>query len=130
MAMKDGLVNLSGFKGINNVLKPENTPSEYLKKAENVNIDKAGNVLKRSGYSLLNSGHYSALWSNNDKCYAVKEGDLIEINPDYTYTVLKSGIGNIELCFEEVNGLVYFTSQQINGVIENGSITSIPDSRV
>lgn len=123
MAIQSELVKIEGFKGINNVLKPENTPNEYLKKADNVNIDKRGNILKRKGYSIVDSGAYTSVWSNNSKCYGVKNGDLVEVRNDYSTSVLLANIGN-NLSFVEVNGIVYFSSSTVNGAIHNGSVRS------
>lgn len=113
---------VDSFKGINNVLLPENTGEDYLKEADNVNIDKSGRISKRKGYTLEDSGNYTCIWSNDTftKCYAVKDGDLIEIFRDLTNLTIRADIGNISLSFEEINGITYYTSNTVNGIIENG----------
>jgi len=120
MARQEPLVKQTGFAGINNVLKPENTPPEFLKEAVNVDIDKAGNIHKRDGYSLVSAGNYQSIWANGDLCYAVKDNDLIRINADYTESTLKPDTGALD--FTELNGLIYFTSDTANGVIDNGVV--------
>jgi len=115
-------VVIDSFKGLNNVLSPESTSQDYLKEVDNVNIDKSGRMSKRKGYTLEDSGDYTTIWSNDTftKCYAVKNGDLIEIFQDLTNTVIRADVGNISLSFEEINSVVYYTSNNVNGVIENG----------
>jgi len=120
MARQEPLVKLSGFAGINNVLKPENTQPEFLKVADNVDIDKTGNIHKRDGYSIVSPGNYQSIWSNGAVCYAVKDNNLVRINADYSTELLKPDTG--ELDFIEVNGLVYFTSATISGIIDNGIV--------
>lgn len=64
---------------------------------------------------------YSSLWANStgDKCYAIKDNDLVKINYDLSLTVLSAGVGPLELSFEEIEDVVYFTSPSYNGIIEN-----------
>jgi len=115
-------VVIDSFKGLNNVLRPESTSPDYLKEVDNINIDKSGRLSKRKGYTLEDEGNYSALWSNDTYtlCYAVKDGDLIEINSDLSTSLIRANVGNIDISFEEVNNVVYYTSQSVNGIIENG----------
>ena len=131
MARQDELVNIGGFNGLNNVLRPENTPDDYLKTADNVDIDKAGKIHKRKGYSLVDSGDYSSIWSNGSRCMAVKDGDLVEVVPDYSVNLLKESVGDY-LSFEEVNDRIYFSSDKLNGIIDDSTVRtwgiSIPPS--
>jgi len=112
---------LSGFSGLNNVSRPERTDPKYLKEALNIDIDKTGGIQKRLGYSLLESGSFHSLWSKDANAFAVKDDDLVRINPDLTTTVLKAGVYS-ELSFDERDGLVYFTGESVNGVISGDTI--------
>lgn len=111
--------NISSFKGLNNVLLPENTPGDYLKKAINIDLDKAGKISKRKGYIKKISGSITSLWAseNSQLCYAVLNGDLVKLFPDYSYTLIKVGVGSYKLSFEEVDGVIYFSSVTTNGVL-------------
>jgi len=111
-------VTLSEFKGLNNVLKPENTPEDYLKTAENIDIDKSGNLHKRKGYQLLDAGKYQSIWSNGKVCYVVKENTLYSFDGTLTPLAPVSGA----LSFTEADGLIYFASQRETGIIENGIV--------
>jgi len=114
-------VPLSGFSGLNNVSRPERTDPKYLKEALNIDIDKTGGIQKRLGYSLLESGSFHSLWSEGVNSFAVKDDNLVRINPDLTTTLLKSGIYS-KLSFDERDGLVYFTGETANGVIDGNSV--------
>ncbi len=113
-------VLLEGFKGLNNVLRPENTPPEYLKKADNVDIDKQGNILKRKGYTKVDDGEYTSLWSNYtaSKCYAVKDNTLIRINSDLTNSIIESNVDD-DVSFEEIGDSIYWVSKNKTGKIFN-----------
>jgi hypothetical protein len=111
-------VNLTVFKGLNNVSSPENTDLNYLKKALNVNIDKTGNVYKRKGYTKVDTANYSSLYTSDSLgTYAVRNGDLVMVNPDYSTTLIRAGVGNVSLSFQEVDDIIYYTSTTINGTI-------------
>lgn len=116
-------INITSFKGLNNVNSPENTDISYLKKALNVNIDKTGNISKRKGYTKKDTAIYTSLWYSEQtgECYAVRNGDLVRLFDDYSFEVLDSNIGPVDLSFEEVDGTVYFTSDNYNGIIEESS---------
>lgn len=112
----------SSFKGLNNILPPESTSPEYLKKVENVDIDKAGGIKKRKGYALIDSGNYKSLWSskNNLGTYALKDNNLIQLTSNFSSVTLRSGIGTEAISFEEIDDKVYYSSINYHGVIENG----------
>ena len=112
---------LSAFKGLNNNINPESTPKEYLKKALNIDIDKLGGITKRKGYTKVDTAVYTSLWSNeiSSVCLAVRNGDLVRIMPDLSYTTLRVGVGSNPLSFEEVDGIIYYTSSSITGILDN-----------
>ena len=87
-------ITIDSFKGLNNVLNPENTPNDYLKKALNVNIDKQGNILKRKGYTLVDTGNYTSVWANQlgTLVYAVKDSNLVKILSNNTTSLIKASV--------------------------------------
>ncbi len=114
-------VNLGEFQGIDNVLQPERTPENYLKKAINIDIDKTGSVHKRSGYvSVFSGSGCHSLWSNDKDAYIVDNTILKYVYSNFATT-------NIETeCFDridyvEVNNEVYFTSQSKTGVLSGSA---------
>jgi len=110
-------VTLSSFKGLNNVLRPERTPEDYLKEALNVDIDKSGGIQKRKGYERVIAGYVSSMWSDNDRCFAVVDENLVEINTDLSLTQIRPSIGDINLSFDSVGDDYYFVSRYLNGAI-------------
>ena len=113
-------VSLEGFKGINNISRPENTPIDYLKEAINVDIAKDGSVHKRKGYDEVFSGSNShSLWSNNDHCYFVDNNILKYLYINYTSKNIKTDCYD-RISYVELNGEVYFTSRSTTGIL-NGS---------
>jgi len=115
-------VNITAFKGLNNRGSPENTADAFLKKVNNFNIDVTGNISKRKGYTKKITGVFTSLWAseNNLGCYAVLNNDLIRIWEDYSTDVIAAGVGPEEISFEEIDGIIYYTSTSNNGIISNG----------
>ena len=126
MPLHPKTIHYSGFKGLNNYLKPENTDPTYLKTALNIDLDKSGRLSKRLGYTSVDSANYSSLWASESGlgCYAVRNGDLVKVNSDYSHTTLISSIGTDKISFEEIDGLIYYSSITYNGIIDNGIIRS------
>lgn len=116
-------INITAFKGLNNVGSPENTSQEYLKKALNVDIDKTGNISKRQGYTKVDTVPYHSLWysEQTNNCYGVRGNELGILNPDYSWTVLDASVGPEKFSFEEIDGVVYYSSPNKNGIIEDGT---------
>lgn len=106
-------------KGLNNVSRPEDTDPSYLIQALNIDIDKTGSIRKRRGYTLVDAANYSSIWASTTGlgCYGVRNGDLVQIYPDYSYRTLVSGVGNIAVSFEEIDSIIYFSSSNTNGTI-------------
>lgn len=112
--------NLSQWGGIDNVLLPEKTPPNFLKRADNVNIDKQGGITKRQGYSLVSSGDYNSLYAD-DRCFVSKNGDLVEVLQDDSEVVLKSNVGS-DLDFLLLDGVYYFVSPTTTGKIVGNTV--------
>jgi len=122
-------VEIKKFKGINNVKAEERLGKDEdgayeLREANNVDIDSTFRLKRRRGYALALAGTGShSLWSTPDETMAffVEDGDLKQLNADLTSTVLRSGLTpNQRMSYAEVNGDVYYTDGDINGMIRNG----------
>lgn len=97
-----------------------------LTKAKNVNVTKSMSIERRDGYSVWLNGVFSSLWGNDSNCYAVNNGNLVELNDDKTTTVIYSSVGSYPMSFVDArNGWVYFTNGVFLGKIKNGSVTMI-----
>ncbi|MBT8448160.1 MAG: hypothetical protein KJO69_00625, partial [Gammaproteobacteria bacterium] len=111
-------VELTSWKGLNNVLPPERTPQDYLKEATDVDIDKSGGIRKRKGYTQKIAGAFHSLWSEGNDCIAVKDGSLVRIRNDYSTVDLGKTIGDERLSYAKYDGAVYYTSPTHKGIIE------------
>lgn len=112
----------SSFKGLDNVTDPQSTNPSFLKKVENINIDKTGGLSKRKGYLKKDSANYSSLWASENGlgCYGTRNEDLIRLNDDYSFITLKSSVGLDKLSFDEIDNIIYYSSNNVNGIIHNG----------
>lgn len=114
------------IKGINNRAAEIKFPAGFVRECANFDIDVNGLVRKRLGTTLKLEGVFSALWSDDLRCFAVCNGDLIEIFADYTYAVLKEAIGKINLDFTVAHDAYFFSSSTINGkILADGSVHTI-----
>jgi hypothetical protein len=126
MPLHPKVISYSTFKGINNKLDPEHTPKEYLKKALNIDLDITGSVSIREGYTKVDSANFTSLWASRrgNGCYATRNGDLVLINKNYSYTTLLSGVGSAKISFDEVDDIIYFASDNVTGIIQGGILSS------
>lgn len=115
-------VTIDNWKGLNNTLKPERTPEDYLKTADNVDIDKSGGIQKRKGYIQRVAGAFHSLWSEGNDCFAVKDGSLVRILDDYSTVDLGTNVGDVKLAYANYDGATYFTSPDYTGIIEGNVV--------
>lgn len=115
-------VTVENWKGLNNTLKPERTPEDYLKQADNVDFDKTGGIQKRKGYTQKIAGAFHSLWSEGNDCFAVKDGSLVRILTDYSTVDLGTSVGESRLAYEHYDGATYFVSDEITGIIEGDTV--------
>ena len=113
---------MNTFKGINNVLPADKSLEGYLKELVNLDIDKSNNLTKRKGFTSTDVASYHSLWSDGLSMFAVRNGDLVQIKIDSSYTTLVSSIGDSKVSFEYIDGTYYYTSKSHNGKIRNGSV--------
>jgi hypothetical protein len=122
MPQNQKTITIGSFSGLDNVNRPEKTGQGFLKVAENIDIDKVGGIHKRTGYVLVSEGNYNSLWSYGDSMYVVKDNNLIRIHSDYSEEILLESVGSSKISFEEIDGKIYFSNENINGIIDNGVV--------
>ncbi len=123
MATHPSTTLVSAFKGLNNVLDASSTTIDFLKTAENIDIDKKGGIGKRKGYSLIDAADYKSVWSSNNNlgCFALRNETLVELTGDLsTQTTLRSNLDSNPISFDEVDDRVYYSSISYHGIIDNG----------
>lgn len=72
-------IRLSDFKGIDNKAHQSKMPEGYLVEAVDCYIENNLMLVKREGYKQIDTAIFSCIWSDGDRCFAVRNGDLVEI---------------------------------------------------
>lgn len=109
-----------GFLGLNNVADPIRLGLRWLRTADNVVIDRTGAIDRRPGYRATSvAGALSGGYSTKDftRFYVVLDGDLCQVNPDMTATVLREDVGAAPMHWDEINDVVYFSNGASKGLI-------------
>lgn len=122
MAIHPKTASIKNFKGLNNVLRPERTPKEYLKEADNVDIDKSGGIQKRKGFTKVANGSYHSCWADYPFFVAVKDNNLVSLDSEYNSNVLMADVGSSPVSYFRLDDSLYFSSVYSNGVIEDGAV--------
>lgn len=119
--MKQGqTVNITAWKGINNVKSPDKVGHNTLVAGKNIVIDQRRRVLRRRGKTIRLSGVIHSVWSNLEGtiCLCVRNNDLVRVARDWTATTLLSSIGTAPVAFLEVNGVVYYSNGSVTGCVD------------
>lgn len=116
-------------KGINNVDDPSSpafqppsrpqTPMPFLRRAENVDIDRNGNITRRKGYTKvvpLTDGRRLASFSSRLLC--VDGSTLYDVSPQYNLTPIATGLDpNLPVICTEYGGSIWWACGSIRGSI-------------
>jgi hypothetical protein len=116
-------VILGQFKGLRNTVTAERLTGEDLQRAQNIDIDNAGQVHRRRGYTLRAAGNYHSLYTCGLGTFVVKNGDLGRLYPDYSFSSLAT-VGNDPLAYVEAAGRLYYSSADASGVVDSSYAVS------
>jgi hypothetical protein len=111
------------FGGIKNTVSPERLTLEELEAAVNVDIDDAGQVRRRRGYTRVADGDYHSLYATDEGWLVVKDGYLGSLDHDYGFTSITYA-GPDRLSYARVGRTVYFTSRSTSG--KTDGFTALP----
>lgn len=124
--MRKPFATYQEFRGENSVSEDKTA----LKKGElqeaydiDIDIDKSASN-KQHGTTLLISGVYDNLWSNNDFCFCTQNGNLYQVNEDFsTLTLLRENVGDNPMSYCDIagTGIVYYSNLHVIGYIKNGT---------
>lgn len=122
---KDTKVAEKNFRGLNNVTDPLRLDMTWQRTADNIDITDHAQIVRATGYTKRTtntaiSGAYATL--DLQRMYVVDNGSLLEVFPDLSTTVLKTGLATATMYFGEVNGDVYYTNGTDFGVIEPSGV--------
>lgn len=112
-------INLQQFTGINNLVTLERLKPSDLAIAKNIDLDDAGQIHRRRGYKRVLTGDFHSLFrpTSRKHVFAVRNGDLGIVYPNYTFVALKPGVGPDRIVYVEVGEKTYFSSATTSGVI-------------
>lgn len=110
-------VVLSKFVGLRNTIGQERLAPGELERAQNIDLDDAGQPHRRRGYTQVAAGAWHSLYTSTRGTLGVKDGVLSIINPDYSTQVLKAGVGPSPVAYVDVGPETYFSSASDSGVI-------------
>lgn len=111
---------LGSFAGIKNVVAEERLKQDELAAAVNVDIDDAGQLRRRRGYTPVSSLPHHSLVTAGAWTLVVRDGVLGWLSSDLTFNAIIP-VGPGRLCYERVGAVVYFSSETISGKIEDGA---------
>lgn len=96
----------------------------FVQKADNVDVNDDGELLRRRGFSNVYGGNVHSFWSNEDSDLVlfVEDGTLKRLNLNMTPTILLPYIGDSHMEYVEVNKIVYFSNEQVIGFIKDGVV--------
>lgn len=127
------MTNFGPFLGINNRLPDDKLyvpdKGNYLRQAVNVDIDDAGGVRRRRGYTLsasLDSAH--SLWSGCGRMLLAHDGRLKEVVSYDPFTLAIRGLlaSNGALSYASVGETIFFSNGEDSGRLDVGSTSVVP----
>lgn len=124
------LTTFNRFTGLNNVddhvrVRPRDRAIAFTK-AVNVDIDKTFKPSRRDGKEKKLSGDFRSIWTGG-VTLAVKDGNLVSINPDtFSTALVKSNVGVSRMYYAEIGDKVYFSNGTVMGYVEDGIAYNLP----
>lgn len=117
-------MDITTFKGLNNVTDPLRAGMSWLQLANNVDITASGALVQRAGYLRTNTGSFTGLYStmDYDRMYCVDGGSLKTLDTN-GLRILKTGLNTAPMYWTEVNDQVFY-----NNGIDSGIV--LPDNTV
>jgi hypothetical protein len=124
------LLEFKKIKGVDN-LTEDNTrlPPGFFRVCSNVDIDSEEMAHRRKGIlQLLISGASHSLWSDEGSlCFAVVNGNLVQINTDWTLTTLLNQVGASWINYVKVVDRVFFGNLTLVGYIKDANAYAFPE---
>jgi len=117
-------MDLSNFKGIDNVTKTDRLPDGYLRECIDFDINKSGELTQRAGYTSKDTATYSCIGGDDKRCFAVRNSNLVEVTESagtYSFTTIKSSVGAVALDFAECDGNYYYVGSANAGVVKSAT---------
>lgn len=121
-------VEFKGFTGLKNTVGRERLSAADLARADNVDLDDAGELRRRRGYTKKMSGVFHSLFTTDTgHTLGVKDGALGLINPNYTFATIQAGVGGDPdvhpIAYVQIGPTVYFSNAVTSGQISLGDFS-------
>ena len=119
---REGLFEHSNYLGLRNNVGDEGFGLGDLVTATNCDINDSLELLRRKGYSApVVAGVDRSLWARGSVCLGVGSNSLNLINPDFSTTVLRSGLtSNLPLDYDVVADRVFYSNGVETGCVQGG----------
>jgi hypothetical protein len=118
-------ITFNQFSGLKNTVTRERLQPGELEVAKNVDIDDAGQLRRRRGYTLKSSGNYHSLFrADHGLVFGVKDGTLGRIEPNFSFITIATNVGINPLTYVHVNDHIYFSSITTSGKFDH--VTNVP----
>lgn len=119
------VVTYAQFSGLRNDVDPERFELGDLAVADNLNIDKTGQMSRRGGFTQRVAGSTHSIWADETEtiCMYVEGGTLKHMQPNLTgvaVTALQDAVS--PMAYMRVSDRVYFANGQDKGVFENSAV--------
>jgi len=109
-------------KGMANVLRATEYPSDALQDAVNVNIRRDGTAVTRIDWEQVLPGNAHSFFRHADRAFAVIDGDLCELDENGA-TTLRGGTGGVD--WTVLNNKPVFATSQAVYQIDGSSVTEV-----
>ena len=108
---------LGSFKGVRNNVSRERLGTDDLEVALNVDIDDAGQLRRRRGYSLKLAGDGHSVYTTTRGVLGVMDGVLGWVRPNFSFQALYAGMGGHAVGYAQVGDDIYFSSKVASGIV-------------
>ena len=121
-------VEFRKFVGLKNTVERERLGPDELEIALNVDLDDVGELHRRQGSRLVAPGSWANLFSSNaGNLYAVCNGSLGRLYPNFTFLPLQGGFDpSIPIAYVQVGSSIYWSCKIQNGIIDESNDTNSP----
>lgn len=112
------MATLGKFKGIDTVSPIESLDPDWLREAINVDLLRDGKLSRRQGFTLVCPDIQHSLWSDGSTCLGVGNGQLRQLNDNYSTTALLA-VADLPMVFAACdNGNIHFSNNRLHGVYD------------
>lgn len=120
----DESVSFEAFDGLNNIFEPEHLGPRDLVYGTNIDLDDKGHPHRRRGYTKVDNGDYSNLFTSDDGfVYCMKDGALGRLQTSFKFTSLATGFPTPcpRMAWQQVGPVIYFSSRAFSGKVSRST---------